>query len=42
MKAIRKNGNRKPWEIGVWRDPPEYTRDQGGERFSGIKGRDLR
>jgi hypothetical protein len=33
--------NRQPQEIG-WGDPPECSRDLGGKRLSGIKGRDLR
>jgi hypothetical protein len=33
---------RKPLEVGGWGDLPECTRDLGGERLSGIKGRDLR
>jgi hypothetical protein len=37
-----KNGNRQPWEIGGCVDPSEYTRNQGGKRLSGIKGRCLR
>jgi hypothetical protein len=40
--ASRKNGNRQPWEVGGWWDPPGYTRYLGGERLSGLKGRDLR
>ena len=42
LRASRKNGNRKPEEIVGWGDPPECTRDLGGERISGLKGRDLR
>ena len=42
LRASRKNGNRQPPEIGGWQDPLEYTRDLGGERLSGLKGRDLR
>jgi hypothetical protein len=38
LRASRKNGNRQPWEIGDLGDPPECTRDLGGERFSGLKG----
>jgi hypothetical protein len=42
LRASRKNVNRQPQEVGGWRDPPEYTRDLGGERLPGLKGRDLR
>ena len=42
LRASRKNGNRQPQEIGGWGDPPECTRDLGGERLSGLKGKDLR
>ena len=38
LRAIRKNGNRQLQEIGGWGDPPECTRDLGGERLSGLKG----
>ena len=43
-EASRKNVNRKPQEIGGLGDPPfpEFTRDLGGERLPGLKGRDLR
>jgi hypothetical protein len=41
-EASRKNVNRKPQEIGDWGDPPECTRDLGGEKLPGLKGRDLR
>jgi hypothetical protein len=30
LSASRKNGNRQPWEIGGWWNPPESTRDMGG------------
>jgi hypothetical protein len=36
MKASRKNGNRKPLEVGYFRDSPECTRDLGGKRLSGL------
>jgi hypothetical protein len=41
--ASRKNGNRKPREIGGFGGAP-YTmlRDLEGERLSGLKGKDLR
>lgn len=42
LMSGRKNVNRQPQEIGGWGDPPECTRDLGGERLSGLKGRDLR
>jgi hypothetical protein len=42
LRAGRNNGNRQPQEVGGWGDPPECTRDQGGERLSEIKWRDLR
>ena len=42
IEPSRKSGNMKPQEVGGWRDPPECTRDLGGERISGLKGRDLR
>jgi hypothetical protein len=32
LRDSRKNGNRKPWEIGGWGHPPECTRHLGGER----------
>jgi hypothetical protein len=41
-RASRKNGSRQSQEIEGWRDPPECTRDLGGERFSRFKGRGLR
>jgi hypothetical protein len=41
LGARRKKGSRQPQEIGGCGDPPECTRDLGGERLSGIKGRDL-
>jgi hypothetical protein len=41
-RASRKNGNRQPWEVGHWGDPPECTRDLEGERLLGMKWRDLR
>jgi hypothetical protein len=40
LKSLRpsiKNGNRQPWEVGAWENPPNCTRDQGGERLSGLK-----
>ena len=37
QRDSRKNENRQPWEIGGWGDPPECTRDLGGERLLGIK-----
>jgi len=37
VRVSRKNENRQPWEVGCWEDPPEYTRDLGGERLSGLK-----
>jgi hypothetical protein len=42
LRANRRNGSRQPLKIGVWKDPPKCTRDLGGERLSGLKGRDLR
>jgi hypothetical protein len=42
LRTSRKNGNRQSWEVGSWGNPPEYTRDLGGERLSELKGRDLR
>jgi hypothetical protein len=36
-RASRKNENRQPQEVGDCGDPPEGTRDLGGERLSGIK-----
>jgi hypothetical protein len=41
LRASRKNGNRQPREVGCWGDLLEYTGDLGGERLSGLKGRDL-
>jgi hypothetical protein len=41
-RACRKNGNMKPREAGCWRNPPECTRDLGGDRLSELKERDLR
>jgi hypothetical protein len=41
-RASRKNRNRKRQEVGVLGDPPEYTRDLGGKRLSGFKGRNIR
>jgi hypothetical protein len=40
LRARRKNGIRQPWEVGGWGYPPECTRDLGGERHSGLKGRE--
>jgi hypothetical protein len=34
-----KTGNLRKQEV---EDPPECTRDMGGKRLSGLKGRDLR
>ena len=42
LRVSRKIGSRQPQEIGGLGDPPECTRDQEGERLSGLKGRDLR
>jgi hypothetical protein len=42
LRTCRKNGIRQPQEIGGWGNPPEYTRDLGSERLSGLKGRNLR
>jgi hypothetical protein len=42
LRASRKNGNRQPQEVEGWEDHVEYTRDIGGDSFSGLKGRDLR
>ena len=42
LRANRKNGNNQTWEIVCLRDLPECTTDLGGERLSGLKGRDLR
>ena len=36
LRARRKNGNRQPLEVGGWEDPPECTRDLGGERLLGL------
>jgi hypothetical protein len=41
LRACRKNENRQLQEIGGW-EIGECTRDLGGKRLSGIKGRDLR
>jgi hypothetical protein len=41
LRTSRKNVNRQPQEVGDWGDPPECTRDLGGERLSALKGRDL-
>jgi hypothetical protein len=38
LRARRKNGNRQSRKLGVWGDPLECTRDQGGKSLSGIKG----
>jgi hypothetical protein len=38
----RKNGNRQPLGVRGWGNPPESTRDLVGEKFTGLKGRDLR
>jgi hypothetical protein len=32
LRPSRKNGNRQPWEVEDLEDPPEYTRDLGGEK----------
>ena len=37
LRPRRMIGNREPWEVGGWEDPPEYTRDLGGERLSGLR-----
>jgi hypothetical protein len=37
LRASRKNGNVQPGEVRGWENPPEYTRDMGGERLSGLK-----
>ena len=37
-----KEKHRQPWEIGGLGDPPKCTRDLEVERFTGLKGRDLR
>ena len=42
LRASRKNENRQPREIEGWGDPPECTRDLGGEGLSGLKERDRR
>jgi hypothetical protein len=42
LRASKKIGNTQPREMGGWGDPPECTRDLGGERLSGLKGRDLK
>jgi hypothetical protein len=42
LRASRKNRNRQPQEVGVGRGALECIRDLGGERLSGLKGRDLR
>ena len=36
--AAERNVNRQPQEIGGWGDPPECTRDLGGERLPGLPG----
>jgi hypothetical protein len=41
LRASRKNGNRQPQEIEGCGDPPECTKDLGGKRLLGIKGRHL-
>jgi hypothetical protein len=41
LRFRRKSGNSQIQEIGGW-DPPEYIRDLGVKRLSGLKGRDLR
>ena len=33
LRVIGKKGNWQPWETGGWREPPECTRDLGGERL---------
>ena len=40
-RTIKKNGNLQPWEVGGWGNPPEYTRNVGGERLSALKERNL-
>jgi hypothetical protein len=42
LRTSRKNRNRKPQKKGGWGEPPECTRDLGGKRLSGLKGRQLR
>jgi hypothetical protein len=43
LRANRKNENMQPREIqGLGEDPPEYTRDLGGESLSGLNVRVLR
>jgi hypothetical protein len=42
LMAGRVKGNMQPQEIGGWGDPLKCTRDMGGKRLSGLKGRDLR
>ena len=34
--ASRKNGNRRPPEVGSWGDPLECTRDLGSKRLSEV------
>jgi hypothetical protein len=41
LRANRTNGNRQPQEEGDGR-PLECTRDLGGERLSGLTGRNLK
>jgi hypothetical protein len=39
LKASKMNRNWQPQEVGSGGNPLEYTRDLGGERLSGLKGR---
>jgi hypothetical protein len=41
LKPWCKLVNRKTQEIGGWGNPPEFTRDLGGDRLLGLKGKDL-
>ena len=41
LRASKKNGNRQLQEIEGCGDPPECTRDLGGERLPGLKGKTL-
>ena len=42
LTASRQNENSQPQEVGGVEDPPECTKDLGGERLSGLKEGNLR
>jgi hypothetical protein len=42
LGTSRKNQNRQTQEVGCWWNPLEYSRGMGGERLSGLKGRNFR